>query len=41
MTLENHIPDIQEKLKKNEYPNEQSISQRASGTPFTFTGLKL
>ena len=27
MTLENHIPDIQEKLKKNEYPNEQSISQ--------------
>lgn len=27
MTLETHISDIQEKLKKNEYPNEQSISQ--------------
>jgi len=27
MTLENHIPEIQEKLKKNEYPNEQAISQ--------------
>jgi hypothetical protein len=27
MPLEKHISDIQEKLKNNEYPNEQSISQ--------------
>ena len=27
MTLEEHITDIQNKLKNNEYPNEQSISQ--------------
>jgi predicted type IV restriction endonuclease len=27
MSLENHIPDIQKKLKNMEYTNEQSISQ--------------
>jgi len=27
MSLEEHIPDIQNKLQNNEYPNEQSISQ--------------
>jgi len=27
MSLEEHIQDIQKKLKHNEYPNEQSISQ--------------
>ena len=27
MSLEEHIPDIQNKLRNNEYPNEQSISQ--------------
>ena len=27
MTLEEHITDIQNKLRNNEYPNEQSISQ--------------
>ena len=27
MLLEEHIPDIQNKLRNNEYPNEQSISQ--------------
>ena len=27
MSLEEHIPDIQSKLRNNEYPNEQSISQ--------------
>jgi len=27
MSLEEHITDIQNKLRKNEYPNEQSISQ--------------
>lgn len=27
MSLETHISDIQEKLKRREYPNEQSISQ--------------